>query len=286
MPAETKVLVNDIDNDLTNVANWDTGNAFTTGDTLIISDGDYVITDNMDLSASINDLTIHVEEQFTGQIGTSSLPLKIGGTATALFYNGSGCKNFHINATMSECYILGTHPDPDSFTIEGGTTTALFCHGGAGATLRAAGTYTTVIVDGATADLNIENGNTIATIRVPVGIARSATLITTSHLGNGHLYLTGASKTYVTVNLESPGARLYLHCPLSVITKINAWAGTVDGRKGNKKITVTNADAYSQATLMYGGHIVEANAANLFGGARYSGYGSADRKSPMGGVPG
>lgn len=286
MAIDTHVLINDIDNDITNVGNWDIGSVPTTGDTVIISNGAWVLTGaTLDLSATVDDLIIITEDQFSGQIGTPGTPLKIGETGGAtLHYNSPACQSFHIefSGTLTEAYVLGTHPDAASFTIEGGTVAVLWVGGGRGGVGRAAATFTSVIVDGPTADFTLESGNTCPEVWAHRGILRTLTDTEKVHIGNGVCYLRGASLTYDELNLYAPGARAYLECPGSIITQITARAGTVDGTKGNKAITVTDATAYDQAALLYGGHIIETNVPVMYGNPIYRGRSAAIWKSPMG----
>jgi len=283
--AYDSVLINDIDNDWENANNWD-GGVPATGETILIPEGDHVITEHVDQSGSVNDVTICVEEQFHGQIGTAAAPLKFGASSgSTLYYNGKRCQDFHVSCDLAAAYILDTHPDQASVSIEGGETTLLVVHGGQGLQLAASATCTTLIVDGRTAIVDIPTGNDIATLTILLGLAKMATSITATtgviNVMNGALELTGSSKTYAALNLYGSGALAELNCTGSTITLITAYAGVVDGRKSVvDDITITNATAYSGASLLYGKHIIETNAPTIYG-ATYSGYSAATIKTPQ-----
>lgn len=275
-----KTLINDVGNSWINVANWQGGVVPVTDDTVRIPNGDYVITGDLDISATVDDLLIDVGNQFSGQIGTSGSPLTVGVTGGGtLMYNAPLCQNFHISATMTAMTVLNTHPTSGSLTTQGGTITNTYVHGGTGLILAAGGTYTNVYIDGADAYAAVEDGNTITLLKTLGGKALCSTQVTTTDNDGGLVELRGASKTFAAVNAYG-GGRVILDCSLSTITAIVAWYGNIDATRGTDTITITNATAWSRSMLNYGAHVVESNNALLFGNAQYNGGGTPERQSP------
>ena len=276
----TRTLINDVNNDWNNTANWSGATVPATGDTIVIPSGDYTITANVDQSA-VSNVSIYVEEQFAGQIGTAASPLKFGSTAgtSDLTYRAPRCKGFYLDASLSAAYVLDTYPVVGALHLVGGTVDALEVYGGAGVLLGAAGTFTTVVLAGEKARVEAEAGNTITTLRVLAGLARVATQITTAYVHEGTLELLGESKTYSTVEIHGQRGVVLLECPDSTITQGRVYAGRLDGRFGARPVTVTNCELWAGGHVWYGRHIVETNALINHGGD-YRGYGTAQNVVP------
>ncbi len=258
-----QVLINHIDNDFNNVNNYSGGALPTDGDTLYIPSGAWVITANVDSAThGLNYINIITEPDFVGQIGTAANPLQManaGGSSTLSFNSPQCSRGFHLNANTTSVQILGAHHTPSCVSLEGGTHTETRIYSGQGIQLAAGGTFTTVIIDGMHADVEIENGNTVTTLRANAGIARCATTATTTYVYDGVVYLTGSSKTYATVEVHGSNGRLHFECPASTITNCRisrGWGIAILG-KDMRNITFTNTiEIEDGAHFRAGGHCI------------------------------
>lgn len=278
-----RTLINDINNDFNNTANWTGATVPVTGDTILCSEGNHEITTNVAFADhGVEHAIIQVEDQFTGQMGTAANPFELdntGGNSTLVF-DGPRTRDFHLDCNLDSAYVMRTHHQRESLSIQGGTTTLIVVGGGTGLVLGAGGTFTTVEINGPGVDVNIEDGNVITTLIATIGDVHCSTQVTTTKIYAGTVWLQGETKTFALIELNELAGACKLECDDSIITLLKAVRGMADGRMGRRPITITDAEAHFGGRLWYGRHIIETNNAQIFGAGDYRGFGTPDMKYP------
>lgn len=282
-----KLLVGDTDEDFMNATNYDPAVAPTHGDIIVASKGDHKITVNVASGDhALTHMDFWVGDEFTGQLGQSGTPFSftgVGATKCEITFDAPKCAGMYFSSDLEILKVLRTKNQDSVLQILGGTCDEAIIRGGVGCLLAAAGTFSLVKVNGPAARVVIENGNTVPLLHAIAGKAVVDTLCSDIQVYDGVVQLRGTSKTYPKIETNSRGALVLLECAKSTITLLNGWAGTIDGRKGEKTITISGGELHPGATMLFGRHVKDDSNIKRYGG-RYEGWGTPTQVIPMGGV--
>ncbi len=274
------LLVDDINEDFTEANNYDPSQGPANGDVIIASRGDFTITANVAFGDhGLTHCDFWVGNEFSGQLGSVGTPFTFTGAKSEITFDAPKCQGMYFNAALEILKVLRTANQDSVLQIQGGTCDEAVIRGGVGCLLASAGTFTLVKVNGPTARVVIENGNTVPLLRVINGKADVATLCTDIQVYNGVALVRGSGKTYPNIDVNSRSGMVLLECPKSTITLLNAFAGTIDGRKGEKTITVSGGELHPDGTMLFGQHVIDGSNIKRYGG-RYEGFGSPVQVHP------
>lgn len=268
------VTFNGYATDLSVGANYSGGSLPSAGDTLIIGEGNAIISGGVTALAATNLLAVEVSPQFVGSFGTASGSVDIQAS-------GSG-RYFRNNSPGAACYVCTTNgitlltnsPDLPGAMYVGtgaGTIAAIVAQSGywecgAGAVVTA---LTNTSPGGGANILIRDNATAITTLIAGTGSTTSYRAITTANVFGSPIgnCLVKVMEDEAVGTLNLGGTATYQHSSTGTITTFNGYGGTFTPQGSVSGFTITTANVYAacQFFTKWGGVQATISTLNTFG---------------------